>query len=200
MPESQPTRLAGQRVQLAGSEHCPGAPPHELAALVACVRGNEFGQTVGVVCGWGKSLQDEADTGLTHPETPFLIEVWKVRLVCQLEVRDVVTAQFDKSPSLEVVESLHDARAPEVDRPIAALVTVFVSVLGVDRPAIVECVLRIVDDLANCLADTLRIPSLLDEWLVSVCLEQHAARLDHCAVGTMGTPSVRSGSGGFGTP
>ena len=68
-----------------------------------------------------------------------MIVVGKVGLVTALEVRDVIAAQLDQPSTLQRVERLNDPRAAKVDRAKAALfVILFVNVLGVGRPAVVE--------------------------------------------------------------
>ena len=65
--------------------------------------------------------------------------VGKVGLVTTRAVRDVFPAEFHQPSTLQRVERLNDARAAKVNRAKAALfVTLFLNVLGVGRPAIVE--------------------------------------------------------------
>ena len=89
-----------------------------------------------------------------------MIGVGKVRLVTTLEVGNVIAPQFHQPSTLQRVERLNDARAAKVDRAKAALlVTLFLNVLRVGRPAVVECFLRVLDDLPDRGADAIRVPS-----------------------------------------
>jgi hypothetical protein len=112
-----------------------------------------------------------------------MIGIGKVRLVTALEVRDVFPAELHQSPALQRVERLNDARAAKVNRPKAALfVTLFVNVLGVGRPAIVESSLRILSDVSDRRADAIWVPSVLDQPFMGMRLEEHPPRLE----GTIG--------------
>ncbi|CAN5308747.1 hypothetical protein BH18ACT12_BH18ACT12_07560 [soil metagenome] len=124
-------------------------------------------------------MQHKTDPRLAHPETALVIFVRKVRLVRPLEVGNVIAAQFDQPSTLQRVERLNDARAASVNRAKAALfVTLVDDVLGVGRPAAVERFLRLVDDLADRVADAARFPYVLGQPLMGMRVEEHPPRLE----------------------
>jgi hypothetical protein len=150
-------------VQRAGSEHRPGAAPHELAPLVFDVRADQRLEPVGILRRRREPLQHEPDARLAHPEAPLVVLVGPVGLVRLLEVRNVVAAQLGKTAPLQRVERLHDTRTAEIDR--AETARVVLGAFTVDRmrrPAVGERVLRVVDNRADRSPHTAHVPRLVD--------------------------------------
>jgi hypothetical protein len=84
------------------------------------------------------------------------------------EVRNVVTPEPDEPALLELVKPLDHAGAPHVHRPEA----LFLVVVRVRRPTVVEGILGLGHDLADRRLDRGRAPRLVDERLVVLGIEE----------------------------
>jgi len=165
--------------ELATREDRPGAAPHQLASLVARVRGDQLREPLEIGPRRREPLEHEPDPRLTHPEAALGVVVGKVRRGVErtLEIRDVVASELDEASACEPVERSHDTRGAEIHGPKpCGQVAVVLGVLRMRRPPVVEGALRVDDDRGDRASCPVGAPQVTRERLVRLGLEQHSER------------------------